>query len=101
MTDERKNTVHLSIWLIAVLLIMAAAFAIAMSTADAQRYPGPPMWDRGPNPEYRRERQMPPPRPYGPQMGPCIYHGDCRGPRDRDFNDPRPYPMPPRREYYY
>lgn len=59
------------------------------------QYGGPPMWDRGPNPEYRRERPMPRPRrPYGPQMEDCIYQNNCRGPRYRDFEDPRPYPMP-------
>lgn len=35
----------------------------------------------------------PRPRPYGPQMEPCIYYGDCRGPRYDD--DDRPPPMPP------
>lgn len=67
-----------------------------LSLTTPVQYGGPPMWDRDyGNPEYRRERPMPPPRPYGPQMGPCIYHGDCRGPRDRDFRDQRPYGMPP------
>jgi hypothetical protein len=36
----------------------------------------------------------PPPRHWGPQPGPCIYEGDCRGPRYDD--EPRgPPPMPP------
>src|SRR6267154_576032 len=94
---------HLA-WLMgAVLKHLALALALcALSPAPLVAhggYGGPPMWDRGPNPEYRRPRIIPPGRPYGPQYGPCIYHGDCRGPRDRDFNDPRPYPIPPRRDY--
>jgi len=64
-----------------------------------QYYPGPPMWDRGPNPEYRRERPLPPPRRYGPQMEPCIYRGDCRGPRP-EYRMPR-YPGPPDRYDMY
>ncbi len=61
------------------------------------QYDGPPMWDRGePYWDQRRwENRQPPPRRWGPQKDPCIYFGDCRGPRDRDLNDPRPYPMPP------
>lgn len=74
--------------------ITILAVAAVLSGFTPVQYGGPPMWDRGPNPEYRRPRPLPPGRPYGPQMGPCIYHGDCRGPRDREFNDPRPYPMP-------
>jgi len=63
------------------------------------QYGGPPMWDRGPNPEYRRERPLPEPRRYGPQMEPCIYRGDCRGPRP-DYRMPR-YPGPPDRYDMY
>lgn len=62
MTDEQKNMTQLSIWLIAVLLIMAAAFAIALSTADAQYgrpyvYPDPREW--GPEEQQRRMPPMP------------------------------------------
>ncbi len=60
------------------------------------QYGGPPMWDRGPNPEYRRERPTFRPRPYGPQMEPCIYRGDCRGP---GYRLP-PYRYPPRYDLY-
>ena len=71
---------------------------ITIALLQLIQYGGPPMWDRGPNPEYRRERQLPPARRYGPQMEPCIYAGECRGPWER-----RPeYQMPryPSRRYY-
>ena len=66
--------------------IMATLLAGFVPLSEQVQYGGPPMWDRGPNPEYRRERPpFPPPRPYGPQVGPCIFGGpygnDCRGPR--------------------
>jgi hypothetical protein len=41
----------------------------------------------------------PPPRRYGPQMEPCIYEGDCRGPRyDTGPSGPAmpPFRLPPR-----
>lgn len=79
-----------------LMLIVVGLFYLFGTIPAAAQYGGPPMWDR--NPErwgpQERERRLPPPRPYGPQMGPCIYHGDCRGPRNREFNDPRPYPGP-------
>lgn len=61
MTDEQKNTTHLLIWLLAVLLIMAAAFAISLSTADAQNRPGlvPDYRDWGPDEQRRRMPPMP------------------------------------------
>lgn len=65
-------------------------------------YPGPPMWDRGyDNPEYRRQRR---PVPQirgpgrGPEVDPCIYHGDCMGPKYQD-RIPQGYPIPPYPRY--
>jgi len=78
------------------MIITAVALLYLITPAQ---YGGPPMWDRGPNPEYSRPRPMPPPRRYGPQMEPCIYRGDCRGPRP-NYGMPR-YPGPPDRYDMY
>ena len=78
-----------------LLLTLLAAPAYAFDGVPVQ-YGGPPMWDRGPNPEYRRERHFPQPRRYGPQMEPCIYRGDCRGP---SYRIPR-FQYPPRYDLY-
>jgi len=74
-------------------LALFALTLIAITSSAHAQYGGPPMWDRGPNPEYRRERPLPPPRRYGPQMEPCIYAGECRGPWERrpEYRMPR-YP---------
>jgi hypothetical protein len=78
--------------------LLVAALLLASCPAYAQ-YGGPPMWDRN----YRdwgwqeRERRLPEPRRYGPQMEPCIYYGDCRGPRPVYRMPPFRYP-PPRYE---
>lgn len=84
-------------------------YALALTTlvlliepAIAQPYPGPPMWSRN-----RRDYE-PRPRPYGPQMVPCIYYGDCGGPKwgdpyDRSVPGMPPFrlPPPPSRRYYW
>jgi len=66
----------------------------------AQYYGGPPMWDRRYDPEEERQRW---PRTHiGPQAGPCIYYGNCRGPRYEE--DPEEsWRRPSRRRYgpYY
>ncbi len=66
-----------------LLALPVAAVLMGLTPlAEQVQYGGPPMWDRGPNPEYRRERPpFPPPRRWGPQGYPCIYRGDCRGPQ--------------------
>lgn len=66
------------------------ALTVLQLTIPAQ-YGGPPMWSR----DYRDYPPEPRMWRYGPQMEPCIYHDDCRGPRDRDFRSNRPYGMPP------
>lgn len=78
-----------------------ATLVVLIVPTKAQPYPpyGP-----GPDPrewgEEEQNRRMPPwpqssRRPWGSQMVPCIYFDDCRGPRYRDFESTRPYPMPP------
>jgi len=69
-----------------------------IATPALSQYGGPPIWDRDyGNPEYRRALRPPPPgTPYGPQYEPCIYRGDCRGPRYRNFGNPYRYPPYPR-----
>ncbi len=70
---------------------------IAVILLQLIQYGGSPMWDRGPNPEYRRERQFPvypPPRRYGPQFVPCIGAGDCQGPNRGYQGRPRFEPPP-------
>ena len=62
--------------------MLTAKIAILFQLAIPAQYGGPPMWDRGyENPEYRRVVPRTPPRRFGPQFEPCIYGGDCRGPR--------------------
>jgi len=73
-------------WRIIVILFVLITPAIA-------QYGGPPMWSR----DYRDYPPEPRMWRYGPQRDPCIYQGDCRGPRDRDFRSNRPYGMPPYR----
>ena len=72
---------------------------IALTLLQLTQYGGPPMWDRDyGNPEYRRERPLPQPRRYGPQIGPCIFESpnNCLGPkiqeryRSPEFRYPRP-----------
>ncbi len=72
-------------------LISIAAPALAQYDYD---YPGPPMWSRN-----RRDYQ-PRPRPFGPQYVPCIYYGDCGGPKwgdpyDRTVPGMPPFRLPP------
>lgn len=73
-------------------IVLALSTLLLLGLSAQAQYGGPPMWSRdqrdwGPN---ERERRLPPPRHYGPQMEPCIYNGDCRGPR---YRVPRPrYP---------
>ncbi len=81
------------------------ALVILITPAKAQYdydYPGPPMWDR----DYRSYRG--PSRRYGPQYVPCIYYGDCAGPKwgdpyDRSVPGMPPFrlPPPPSRRYYW
>jgi len=80
-------------------LVLTVLVAL-ITPAKAQPYPGPPMWSRNP-------RDYPPPRPYGPQYVPCIYYGDCGGPKwgdpyDRTVPGMPPFrlPPPPSRRYY-
>ncbi len=47
------------------------------------QYGGSPMWDRGPNSEYRRKRQF---HVYPP---PCVGVGDCHGPAEPFQGRPR------------
>ena len=69
---------------------------LSIATPALAQYPGPPMWDRDyDNPEYRRPRPMPEPRRYGPQYEPCIYRGDCRGPKYQERVPMGPPRMPP------
>ena len=86
------------------LLTLSAAPAYAQYDGqddDQYDYPGPPMWSRN-----RRDYE-PRPRPYGPQFGPCIYYGDCGGPKwgdpyDRSVPGMPPFRLPPPqpRNYY-
>ncbi len=95
MNTDRLWFVWIFFW-ITIALVLAVLWISSVAQAfdgiPAQYgYPGPPMWDRGRNPEYDRERPpFPPPRRWGPQGEPCIYRGDCRGPRP----DNPPYGMP-------
>jgi hypothetical protein len=72
------------------MLTAKIALTLLQLTTPIQ-YGGMPPWpdprDWGPEEQQRR---MPPPRHWGPQMEPCIYRGDCRGPRYQS-----PYGMPP------
>jgi len=77
------------LWVIglwAVVFIVAIIGALAPSLS--QPYGGPPMWDRGPNPEYRQERRLPP-RTYDPydrgpeRFGPPPPRGLDRGEYER------------------
>lgn len=77
------------------LLLSAPAKAFDGLPAQEVQYGGPPMWDRNwRNPEYQRPQgnPFPPPRRWGPQVGPCIYYGDCQGPRP-EYRVPR-FPGP-------
>jgi len=79
------------------IIAMAAMLSGFTPLADQVQYGGWPAWDRRRNPEYERfpRNPFPPPRRnYGPADSPCIRFGDCRGSRERNLNDPRPYPMP-------
>jgi len=71
------------------LLALSAAPAYAQYDEYDPPYGGPPMWSRN-----RRDYE-PPPRRYGPQFGPCIYYGDCGGPKWGDPYDRTPPGMPP------
>jgi|SRR5882672_12341066 len=73
-------------FLIAVFTLSAAP---VYAQYDGPPYGGPPMWSRN-----RRDYE-PPPRRYGPQFGPCIYYGDCGGPKWGDPYDRTPPGMPP------
>ena len=74
---------------------------IALTLLQLTQYGGPPPpWpDWGP-PEQQEPRRPPPPR-WGPQMEPCIYRDDCRGPRSQPPYGMPPYiPRPPRGDHY-
>lgn len=58
---------------------------LVTATPMYAQYGGPPMWDRGPNPEYYQERRLPP-RTYDPY--------------DRGPERWRPPPRPVDREEY-
>jgi hypothetical protein len=80
-------------------LALIALLSTTPALAQPGPYGGPPMWDRGRNPEMERPRPLPPMRrPYGPQMEPCIRLGECRGPQ-RDYDNLRTYPRPRYPEY--
>lgn len=77
----------LSLGLLLILVGLLYLFDIPRSHAQ---YGGPPMWDQGPGrrddrydypPNYVPPFERPRMRRYGPQPGPCIYEGNCRGPR--------------------
>jgi hypothetical protein len=80
-------------------LLLTTTLAITLiSPTLAQYYGGPPMWDRRRDP---REEEYRWPRTHiGPQMVPCIYYGNCRGPRyeedpEESWRRPRSrYPQP-------
>ncbi len=95
MAGPREGVHLMKHTLLLLTLLTTPANAFDGKVYETQ-YGGPPMWDRGPNPEYRRERPTFRPRPYGPQMEPCIYRGDCRGP---GYRLP-PYHYPPRYDLY-
>ena len=76
-------------------------YALALATlvtlivpAKAQYYPpygnGPDPREWGPD---EQRRYMPPWPRRGPQVIPCIFEGDCRGPRYHRGEGP--YPLPP------
>jgi hypothetical protein len=72
-------------------------FLLLTSTAQAQQRSMPPWPDpREWGPE-EQERRLPPPRPRGPQVVPCIYYGDCKAPRQQyqrpRFQYPRYYDL--------
>ena len=70
-------------------LIAFLALSAAPALAQDYDYPGPPMWSRN------RRDYVPRPRPYGPQFVPCIYYGDCGGPKWSDPYERREPGMPP------
>ena len=78
-------------------MITAKIALTLLQLAAPIQYGGPPMWDRGyDNPEYRRYRAPVPPirgPGGGPQVEPCIYRGDCYGPKYQD-RIPQGYRMP-------
>ena len=68
------------------------------SSALAQPFPWPRPEDWGPEEQRRVMPPWPQRRPWGPQVVPCIYYGDCRGPRP-DYRRPR-FEYPPRYDLY-
>jgi len=81
---------------------LALATLVIFTVPATAQYPGPPMWSRD-----RRDYE-PRPRPYGPQYVPCIYYGDCGGPkwgdpyvrREAPGMPPFRLPPPPSRRYF-
>lgn len=81
------------LWLGLLLIAAGLLYAFGIVPASAQYgggwgiygpYGRPPEGAYGP-PRLPRPR----PAPWGPQMEPCIYRGDCRGPR-YEFRRPAP-----------
>jgi len=78
------------------------AILLSIATPAFAQYGGPPMWDRNYQdwgPDERRQR-LPEPRRYGPQFEPCIYRGDCRGPKYQERIPMGPPRMPPYPDRY-
>ncbi len=80
--------------LLLLTLLASPAYGFDGTPTETQ-YGGPPMWSRD-------RRDYEPRRPYGPQFGPCIYYGDCAGPRwgDPYARPPFRLPPPPSRRYW-
>ncbi len=82
-------------------ILFAVLLSIATPALAQYDVPYPPMWDLNrSNPEYRRYRSPVPQQRgpgRGPQVNPCIYYGDCYGPKYQDRMPQGPYapPMPP------
>jgi hypothetical protein len=87
-----------------MLITAMLAMSLHLTPIPVQFDDGGPVYRRG-NPEYHRRGPVPQIRGpgWGPEMHPCIYDGDCGGPKYQD-RVPQGYPMPryedPRGRYY-
>src|SRR6266849_1490427 len=80
-------------WILFWLVIFLALAIIHISTlvqAQGYLYGGPPMWDRGPNPEYRQERRLPE-RSYDPYDRGSEERHRGQQPIDREEYERRAY----------
>src|SRR6266704_5520335 len=96
---KRRRLVHHCIEFEKKMRYILFAILLSIATPAFAQYLDTPMWDRNyDNPEYRRYRapvpqQRGPSR--GPQVDPCIYHGDCMGPKYQDRVPMGPPRLPP------